>query len=247
MTTTSSTWPAPEGADDDAAPPLIGPGQAAGLWVMLACVSAVAASAWTVAAGAWGAAAEGRFALCLAAGVAAVAAVFDAGTGRIPNALTYTAALAGVLIASIATWAEASTWSAVATWLASPGLTGSLQGAAVCGAIALVCLATAGMGGGDAKLMIAVGALLGVEPALSVLGFTLAIAAGFALVNLAGAGRLNAALRLTAMHALSVMLTRRGLVTPGVEASKLPLAVPMLFGLIASAFVDLTAVAEAWR
>src|SRR5262245_49416845 len=81
--------------------------------------------------------------------VAAVGAVWDVRTGRVPNTLTYTAVLAGLAL------------NALLPAPAGLGLGAAALGILVAaGPLFLVYLA-GGLGGGDVKLMAAVGAFLG--------------------------------------------------------------------------------------
>jgi prepilin peptidase CpaA len=97
----------------------------------------------------------------IAIGIAIVACVFDVRTRRIPNALTFSAALAG-LIFHVATTGTAGAQLAAGGWVV--GLL-----------MLLPFFLLGGMGGGDIKLVAALGAWLG--PAQT---FWLAIYAGLA-------------------------------------------------------------------
>jgi prepilin peptidase CpaA len=79
--------------------------------------------------------------------VSAIAAVCDLRTGRIPNALTLGALLAGLAFSAV----DGAGW----------GLLTSLAGCAVGLAVLLPIFAFGGMGGGDVKLLAALGAWLG--------------------------------------------------------------------------------------
>ena len=99
--------------------------------------------------------------------VAAVGAVWDVRTGRVPNTLTYTAVLAGVAL------------NALLPAPAGLGLGAAALGILVAaGPLFLVYLA-GGLGGGDVKLMAAVGAFLG--PRDSVYALLYACVAGAVL------------------------------------------------------------------
>jgi len=87
-----------------------------------------------------------------------IAAVFDLRQRRIPNALTVTAMLAGILIHT-----TRSGWD---------GFTFSLLGLAVGGGALLIFFVFGGMGAGDVKLMAGIGALVGFRFAISVLVLT---------------------------------------------------------------------------
>jgi prepilin peptidase CpaA len=94
-----------------------------------------------------------------------VAAVFDIRQRRVPNWLTYGAAIAALV------------WQA---WMGSLGA--SLVGALACGAIGILLYLVSRLGAGDAKLLIAIGAWLGLGFGLDVALWTLF---GGALVGIA--------------------------------------------------------------
>jgi prepilin peptidase CpaA len=117
-----------------------------------------------------------------------VACVFDVRTRRIPNALTFGAAIAGVLFHRLADGPE-GVLVAAAGWLVGLGLF-------------LPFFALRGMGGGDVKLLAALGAWVGPQDALwlavytgiagGVLGVGVALSRGYlktAMQNVAGALR----------------------------------------------------------
>jgi prepilin peptidase CpaA len=85
-----------------------------------------------------------------------VAAVFDARQRRVPNWLTYGAAIAALV------------WQA---WMGSLGA--GLAGALACGGIGILLYIVSRLGAGDAKLLIAIGAWLGMGPGLDVALLTL--------------------------------------------------------------------------
>lgn len=93
--------------------------------------------------------------------------LWDVRTGRIPNALTYPAILAGPLLALL-------------PW-AGPDVTSSLAGLAVALAPALVLWTLGALGGGDVKLLAAVGGLLGYPLILEGLFHSLVAATGMGL------------------------------------------------------------------
>lgn len=96
-----------------------------------------------------------------------MAGLWDIRTGRIPNALTYPAILAGPLLALLP--------------LAGPDVTSSLAGLAVALAPALVLWTLGMLGGGDVKLLAAVGGLLGYPLILDGLFYSLVAATGMGL------------------------------------------------------------------
>jgi Flp pilus assembly protein protease CpaA len=101
------------------------------------------------------------------------------------------------------------------------------------------------MGGGDMKLLAAVGALLGLSRASDALLCALAVAVVYSLVNLAIRGRLNATVRAAAVQLLNLVYLRD--LTPAALPSRktIPLAVPVLIGLVLSRLPP-TIAASAW-
>lgn len=107
--------------------------------------------------------------------VLVAAAVTDVRTGLIPNAITYPAVAAALVGHTLAAGLTGQSGSGM-------GLAGALLGLAV-GLLPLLaaCLA-GGIGGGDAKLMAAVGALMGWRFALATLFYGFAVAAVMAVI-----------------------------------------------------------------
>ncbi len=114
----------------------------------------------------------------LALTVAAFAALTDARTGHIPNWLTGTALVAavvfhgafGIATGGLAEGARAVGWAVV--------------GAAACGALPAYLFARGAMGGGDVKLLVALGAICHPMRGFAVLTY------GFAFAALVAAGQL---------------------------------------------------------
>ena len=109
-----------------------------------------------------------QYLLIGALSVAAVGAVQDIRGGRIPNGLTY-----GGLLAALAARFLMAGW---------PGLQGGLIGALAGGGIFYLLFLVGGMGGGDVKLMAAVGAWAGTAQTVVVL-IAAAIAGGVLAVG----------------------------------------------------------------
>lgn len=108
-----------------------------------------------------------RYLLICALGIASVGAVQDFRNRRIRNWLTYSS-----LVAALAVRWAMSGW---------PGLRGGLGGVLVGGGIFLLLFLVGGMGGGDVKLMAAVGAWAGTALTVTILIAT-AIAGGILAV-----------------------------------------------------------------
>lgn len=83
----------------------------------------------------------------------AVASIYDLRTGRIPNWLTLG------LLAAAPIGHFVCAWTRVGPGAGAVALGSSVAGAAVCGLVPLLCWRAGGFGGGDVKLLAAVGAL----------------------------------------------------------------------------------------
>jgi prepilin peptidase CpaA len=92
----------------------------------------------------------------LAAAIAAIAAVFDLKTGMVPNWLTYPA----LLVAPFVHVARLSAGHAGLTEDAMMEGAFAVLGAIVCAIVPIVLWRQGAMGGGDVKLLVAIGALL---------------------------------------------------------------------------------------
>lgn len=92
--------------------------------------------------------------VALVAVVAALAAAFDVREGRLPNWLTLGGLVAGLVLGAFGGWV---------------GLGWAAGGAAVAFALALPLFLLGGFGGGDVKLLAAVGALVGLDDLPTVL------------------------------------------------------------------------------
>lgn len=128
--------------------------------------------------------------------IAGCAAVTDLRSGQIPNWITLPPLLAAPLV-----------------YLAIGGpraLLASLFGALVCGAVpALVFFVSpAGMGGGDVKLLAAIGALAGAYLGIEIELYSFLAISGYALLLLAWRGQLRSALRNSAVTFLNLFLPR---------------------------------------
>lgn len=135
--------------------------------------------------------------------LALMAAVFDAGTRRIPNVLTYPALLFGLgihaIVVPIFALIDADTQI---VWLGTKGARDGLLGFALCAIIGIVSLSAGGMGGGDVKLLAALGAVMGLAAIIPVLFNALAIGALVGIVNWLLRGEPVRALQRVSLRAL---------------------------------------------
>lgn len=108
----------------------------------------------------------------LATALAVAAAVTDLARHRIPNRLTYPALVLGLVVAL---------WPAAAS---APALGSALLGLLVGGGLALSLFVSGSLGGGDVKLLAALGLLLGLPLIVDVLFYTLIYGAAVSLAML---------------------------------------------------------------
>lgn len=162
------------------------------------------------------------FAAATAVIVACAASVCDLRTRRIPNALTFGAALAAVAFHGVSGGAA--------------GLMSSGAGWVVGIALFLPFFALRGLGGGDVKLLGALGAWLGPAAVVLVALYSALVGGVFAVIVAVRARYLRQALRnlkFLGTFWLSVGLRPvEGLTLEDQKAPRLAYAVPMLFGLL---------------
>jgi prepilin peptidase CpaA len=192
--------------------------------------------------------ARGFFVPVLAVVICALAALFDACTTRIPNPLTYLAVLLGIAVNAVGSLLVAAHGDTATRWLGAPGITQSLLGFGACALVGILGMLLAKVGGGDIKLLAALGALLGLAQIGYVLIVALTVAALYALLNLAVIGRLNLVARLAALRLLELLYFRR-LDLPSfsenpspvaaTSSSTIPMAIPLAIGLLLTQLFDL--------
>lgn len=151
--------------------------------------------------------------------ITGAAAFWDARTGRIPNWIT--APAFGLALAFQA-------WGAYGLAQSGQGLDGAaalrhvtwaiIAGMVVCAVLPLLLYCVDAMGGGDVKLLAALGALLGAELGFQLLVYSMVAATIYGLAVMAWRGQLKSALANTASVAKGTF-SRKG--TKDVETSKL--------------------------
>lgn len=154
--------------------------------------------------------------------IAAAAAVTDVRSARIPNLLT----VAGVLLGL----------AAHATWAQGAGLAASALGAAAGLAVFFPFFALGGMGGGDVKLMAALGAWVGWRDVVStalyaavaggVLAVAISLAKGYLATAMGNLGRLARWWRTVGLRPEPSLTLAHG------RGPRVPYAVPILAGLM---------------
>ncbi len=211
------------------------PNSVALLWFVGISLAAMVASVVQMAAGL---AEQGLFLVTLCFGICAIAAWLDVATRRIPNLLTYPALLLGIganLV--VAPLLGAADLDVAVLWIGAAGPGDALLGFSLCAGIGIVSFAARGLGGGDVKLLAAVGALLGFQAVVPVLLNTLLVALVIGLGNWALRGTLVPRMQVIAGNVLMAVVTRKpGPVYPfrGTEA---PFGLALLIGLVLSPLV----------
>jgi len=154
---------------------------------------------------------------CLLAVVAA-AAVIDLLTGKVPNWLTYPAAALGL-----------GAWAFMRGW---PGVGSSAAGLAV-GFVPLFILyrTGAGLGGGDVKLMGAVGALRGWPFIVFAMFYSFIVAAVMGVILMVWRGQTRATLRRIGRTLKSVVMPGATIISPtSPESIQVPFAACVCLG-----------------
>ena len=171
--------------------------------------------------------------------VCLLAAWFDAGTGRIPNPLTYVALALGLGLNLIAALAAMQSNSPTLGWLGATTVSDCLMGFGIYAVAGVMALMVAGLGGGDMKLIAALGALLGAQAATQVVFWGLSTAVVYALINVIARGKVNAAMQALSLNILSILYLRQSADVQALPTRKIPLALPMALGIIAARLAPL--------
>jgi prepilin peptidase CpaA len=148
----------------------------------------------------------------------------DMATRRIPNVLSGTVALAGLVLNGV--------------YFGSAGVVASLLGAAATMSPLVVPFLLGGIGGGDVKMMGAVGSLVGMRVGMNALAIGVVFGGVLMVVHLARRGRLvektlaTGAMVSEAFAGRSLDALRLSADTPG--AVSLPYSIPLGFGTAAA-------------
>lgn len=170
------------------------------------------------------------------------AAWFDAATYRIPNALTYTGILVGLLVNGFMFVLDANpnppdTMKLAMAWMGySPEF---ILGFILCAGMGIFSLLIGGMGGGDVKLLTAMGALLGLTEVGNALLHAMWIGVLIGLVNLLVAGRLQTFMANLGNQFITLFYFHKIEVVAAPSRRHVPLAVPLLLGTLLARAVPL--------
>lgn len=230
--------PATHAPGDEGATATLSASRIAAGWVLLLSCAAVLAAAWQVGSGQRE---HGYFLLSLCFVVCFAATWVDIATRRIPNVLTYTAILLGLALNGLLPLLlERLDQRAALVWLGSSGALDCIQGFGLCAAIGISSFLVRGLGGGDVKLLAAVGALIGFQAVVVVLFNTLLVAAVLGVANWTLGGQLMRRLQALAGAVYFSVVLRSNLRTLyGFKATEGPFALSLLLGLVLAQFVAL--------
>ncbi|MHC4871444.1 MAG: prepilin peptidase [Planctomycetota bacterium] len=200
--------------------------------------------------GAGGLADGGYFVIVCLYVLVGAAAFSDAALRKVPNSFTYTAlVLALILNLLIAPFVEFMGWDELSRWIgASSGEWGgvaleSIKGFGLCFAVGIISFAARGLGGGDVKLLMALGALAGFSLTVSILLNTLAVAAVIGLINLFFQGKLIQQLQ-RFFFSLYLSLVSRSCVDPqSFGRTESPFCLSMFLAMILLPFVNIHGIA----
>ena len=183
---------------------------------------------------------QGYFVLSLCLVVCFAAAWSDVATRRIPNLLTYPAILLGLALNGVLPLAlEAAGARSALVLLGSSGSADCFMGFGACAGIGILSFMARGLGGGDVKIMAALGALIGLSDVMGVLFNTLLIALVLGLANWALRGGLMSRLQAFAGSVYFGIMMRDMRSVYQFKASEGPFALSLFMGLVSYQFISL--------
>lgn len=205
-------------------------------WIVGVALAVVAASAAQIL---FRSTEQGLFVPVASFMLCAAGAAVDTASRRIPNLLTYPAILLALAInVLLVPLLERLGGQTALAWLGSPGAKESLLGFGLCALIGILAFMARGLGGGDVKLLGALGALIGLGAVIPVLLNTLVIAAIIGVINWTVRGELVARVQVVALGLLNTMFTKRGLAKAyPFRRTEAPFGVSLLLGLVSAQFI----------
>ncbi|MFT5284743.1 MAG: prepilin peptidase CpaA [Planctomycetota bacterium] len=165
----------------------------------------------------------------------------DVATRRIPNALTYPAIILGLLFnGALPLLLSKFDLSTAEIFLGASGTIDCIQGFGLCATIGIVSFIARGLGGGDVKLLAAVGAIIGFHGVVAVLFNTLIVAALIGVINWVAGGMLMRKLQSFAHAVYFSLIMRADMRTVyRFRPTESPFALSLLIGLVLAQFVAL--------
>jgi prepilin peptidase CpaA len=167
-----------------------------------------------------------RVFLFVAMAAAAVASVYDLRSGKIPNWLS----LGALAVAPVAHFAWGAATHGFGAGLSAGGW--SITGAVVCGVIPWLCWRTGSFGGGDVKLLAAIGALCLPRVGMTIEFYSMVVGSIFAMGRLAWNGALLRTLGNSLALALNPFLPKRSRRTIPAEAMTAMRFAPAVLGAV---------------
>ncbi len=213
------------------------------LWTLGITICAVIATVFYLTTGT-----GGYFVIVLLYALLFTASYSDAAFRRIPNSFNYTALILALLLmvvicplceilgcTNVLGWigANSSDWGGIALE--------SLLGFSLCFLIGIISFAVNGLGGGDAKLLLVLGALAGFHLTLAILVNTLAFALAIGLLNLLSNGILIRTLQRLLLKIYTTVF-RHEITEPIIfSRNESPFSLAVFLGLIALPFINIHA------
>ncbi len=212
--------------------------QVATAWILALSVAAISAAGLQYASKQTD---YGFFLLALCIVIVFGATWSDVATRRIPNVLTYPAIILGFAFNGVLPFlVERWHLDTAEVFLGASGTLECVQGFGLCAAIGIVSFMARGLGGGDVKLLAAVGAMIGFASVVAVLFNTLLVAAVIGILNWLVGGTLMRRLQGLA-HSIYFSIIMRADMREvyRFRPTESPFALSLLIGLISAQFVAL--------
>lgn len=194
-----------------------------------------------------GANSGGYFVIVTLYAMVGAAALSDAAFRKIPNRFSYAALISALALnLAIAPLCEAWNWREVSAWIGANtgqwGVAGeSLTGFGLCVAVGVVSFAARGLGGGDVKIIAALGALAGWSLSISILLNTLLVALVVGIINIAFRGALFQNLQILLGRIIHLIWLRDFSSPLKFKNSESPFCLSLLIAIILLPYVNLYA------
>ena len=230
--------PLTSSAPNPAEPEVQSPFRPGALWLLAFCFSALGASALQILGQAHD---HGYFQLSFAYVLVGAAAWVDSAWRRIPNKLTYPALMLALLLSFVvAPLLQVLDFRTALIWLGAPSLADAFWGLLFCFVLGILSFMARGLGGGDVKMLFALGPLIGMSRIGPILFNTLIVAAIVGLAQWAMKGTLAARFQVV-MRNLTMSLFSAGEVKEVYPFGKsdAPFCLSLLIGMLLYPWISL--------